>query len=102
MEKKGTSIRDLRLSLNDLGNDAIVAFAQCYYMGHVDFLRVLDVSDVGANADSMILLGRQIVSRFTNGSLGLRKLVINGRQPFTGREVRKQFKPNFLMYVKVT
>ena len=63
---------------------------------------MLDMSDVGANADSMLLLGRQIVSRFANGTLKLSKLVINGRQPFAGREVRKLFKPDFLMMVKVS
>ena len=46
-----------------VGNDAIVALASAYNNGELDFLVTLDMSDVGANSDTMILLGRQILSR---------------------------------------
>ena len=54
----------LKNDISLLGNDAIVVLASAYHSGLLDFLVTLDMSDVGANTDTMVLLGRQIVSRY--------------------------------------
>lgn len=41
LDRKFDSLRDLRLSLNDIGNVATIKIAQAFYTGHFDMLEVL-------------------------------------------------------------
>jgi len=99
-ERKFNSIRELRFSVNNIGNEAASEFAQIIYLGFVDFIEVLDVSNISANPDVMQLVGRQIASRIDH--FKLHTLIVDGRQPFATRNVRSLFKADFLMKVKVS
>jgi hypothetical protein len=60
----------------------------------------LDISDLGASPETIVLFLRNFISY--GNSAQLKKLVIFGRQPFAGKHVRGYCTPEFLRKVKVS
>jgi hypothetical protein len=63
-------------------------------------LQELDISDLGASPESILLFLRNFISY--GDSAQLKRLVIFGRQPFAGKNVRGYCTPEFLRRVKVS
>ena len=96
------SLRELSLPLNLLQPEGIILISNACTLGALDSLTLLDISDVGGNSESILVLARALVLRFQGNSLRLKRLKILGLAPFAGRNVRLSFSPDFLKFVAVS
>ena len=101
MQKK-VALKELSLPLNLIMPEGVVLFQNAATMGALDGLEVLDIADVGANSDAIVMLSRALLGRFTRGNLCMRKLKIFGLAPVAGKNARVLFGKDFLDKVAVS
>lgn len=58
------SLRELSLPLNLLQPEGVILFSNACTLGALDSLTLLDISDVGGNSESILVLARALVLRF--------------------------------------
>lgn len=102
IHRKLPNIKALSLPLNLLEPQGVVLFANACTQGALDSLELFDISDVGGNSESILILARAIVMRWTNKQTMIKKLKVLGRTPFAGRSARVIFGQEFLKEIKVS
>jgi len=90
--KSAESLKNLYLSLNNLSNEGMLCFIQAAISRNLDQLSILDISDVGANSDSISQFIRILTSLDpTTGMLQMNKLYIYGKSDMHKIKLPKEF-----------
>ena len=106
VDKQLPALRDLGLSMNNLGDDGLIRLANSIILGAIDDLMHLDVSEVGSGLNNINYFAKCLVDRDALQRptiLKLKTLGLYGRQPFMGKKkARLDFPPSFIQRVKVS
>jgi len=106
IDRKLPALRDLGLSMNNLGDDGMIRMANSIILGALDILEILDIAEVGAGINNINYFGKCLIDRDElkiPSILQLRILRLYGGQPFIGKKKAKlDFPPTFLGRIKVT